>query len=123
MDIKVSLSRNNGWLLLLSLTAIIGCGSDNGQGDSQYSESSKPVTHTIIIENMRFSPDTLNIQPGDTVEWINRDMFTHDITSENNREWTSGLLETGDRYKKVVDEEFDYLCSLHSSMTGIVIVK
>lgn len=110
--------RNLIWALLFSFPMLIACTNDKSQV-----ESSKTVTHTVVIENMRFKPDTLTIQLGDTVEWINRDIFTHDVTSTSDPELTSGLMDKDDQYERVVDEDFEFFCSLHPSMTGIVIVN
>ena len=116
-------NRSVVWALLLSFAMLFGCTNDKDHVESQINEPPEAATHTVIIENMSFTPDTLNIQSGDTVEWINRDIFTHDVTSLNDRELTSGILETDDRYRLVLYKDFEYLCSFHPSMTGVILVN
>ena len=38
---------------------------------------------TVTIEKMMFSPAEINARPGDTIEWINKDVFAHTATAGN----------------------------------------
>lgn len=111
------------WLLFLSLPMLIACGSDKYGKSVDNEESYKPITHTVTIQNMRFSPATLTVSIGDSVEWINKDIFAHDVTSESDEALTSGLLESGKQYKIAVDKDYAYLCSIHPSMKAIILVN
>lgn len=102
---------------------LIGCGSDKNGKFVGNDETYKPIIHTVTIINMRFNPDTLTVNPGDTVEWVNKDIFDHDVTSDSERILTSGLLKSGEQYKMAVKNDFAYLCSIHPSMKAIVIVN
>jgi plastocyanin len=88
----------------------------------------KPVTHTVTIEATSFSPATLNIKPGDSVVWINRDMFPHTATSALAKEkggFDSGTIQPGKSWKytpKTVGS-FAYICTLHPTMKGTFAVK
>ena len=46
---------------------------------------SKPQTHTVTIEGMRFQPEVLTVAPGDTIVWVNKDLVPHTATSETGR--------------------------------------
>ncbi|MEK1874831.1 MAG: plastocyanin/azurin family copper-binding protein, partial [Rhizobium altiplani] len=37
-------------------------------------------TVTVTIEKMMFSPAEISARPGDTVEWINKDILAHTAT-------------------------------------------
>lgn len=110
-------------ILLLSFILLSACGSEQTQNMEESAGSSEAVTHTVMIENMTFTPDTLKVSPGDTVEWINRDMFTHDVTSRSDSGVASDMMETDERFQLIIDEEFAYYCSFHQSMTGIILVN
>lgn len=81
-----------------------------------------PKTDTVIIEQMKFMPDTLTINKGDTVLFINKDIVEHDVT-EINKAWTSGPLKMDESWKLVPEKSVDYYCSIHLVMKGKIMVK
>lgn len=81
-----------------------------------------PTTHTVIISQMKFNPEHLEVKKGDKVVWINKDIVPHDVT-EINKKWTSGPLKTGDKWSKTITEGFDYYCSIHLVMKGSISIE
>jgi plastocyanin len=84
----------------------------------------EPATHTVTIESMKFSPDTLTVKEGDTVVWINKDLVPHTATSEKGG-FDSKMIAAGDSWKLVASKagEFPYSCTFHPTMKGTLIVK
>lgn len=84
----------------------------------------KPVTHTVLIEGMQFSPKVLQVNRGDTVVWINRDLFAHDASSTG-KGFKSTLMAPNARWKFVARHTgiFSYTCTLHPMMTASLVVK
>lgn len=82
-----------------------------------------PKSHTIEIRSMQFQPAELSLQKGDTVVFINRDLFVHDVTEGKNKAWTSTPLSTDQSYRMVVNESADYYCSIHPVMKGKLVVQ
>jgi plastocyanin len=82
-----------------------------------------PVTHTVVIQQMQFSPAELTVAKGDTVVWINRDIVDHNVTDAADRAWASPVLPTGASWQKVVDNDLVYLCTLHPVMKGTVLLQ
>jgi len=81
--------------------------------------------HRVVIDAMQFSPQVVEVKPGDTIVWENRDMFVHNVTGAA-AGVGSGDLAPGKtwRYKVRAGASFDYLCTLHPTMKGRVdIVK
>jgi len=84
----------------------------------------KTTTHTVVIENLQFSPATLTVAKGDHVVWVNRDLFPHTATADNkafdskeiaaNASWTYVASKPG---------EYPYGCSLHPTMHAKLTVK
>jgi plastocyanin len=84
----------------------------------------KPKRHTVIMENMRFQPDTLTVARGDTVVWVNRDLVAHTATSKTGgfesqvippeKSWTFVAQKKG---------EFAYICRFHPAMTAMLRVR
>lgn len=79
--------------------------------------------HIIEIKNMMFNPSELTIKKGDTVVWVNRDIFPHDVTEIKNKTWSSSTLKQGKSWYKVFLKNEDYYCSLHIVMEGKIIVN
>ncbi|MEM5454235.1 cupredoxin family copper-binding protein [Paraburkholderia phytofirmans] len=81
-------------------------------------------TYLIVIEQMRFNPPVLTVHRGDRVMWVNKDLFSHTASAMSkafdsreiapNASWTYVARETG---------SYPYLCTLHVTMRGTVIVQ
>ena len=88
----------------------------------------EPVTivnksYTVEINQMKFTPDNLEVNKGDTVVWINKDYVQHDVTDKVKKEWTSGPLDKDTKWSKVITKDEDYYCSIHVVMEGKIRVK
>lgn len=97
---------------LLSCLAAPACAAPHGVA---------PVAHVVIIEGMRFTPQVVQVQPGDTITWENRDLVAHNVTAKAIT-LRSGDLAPGQswRYTMPPGSSFDYACTLHPVMTGRV---
>ena len=77
-----------------------------------------------------YLPYQITIDVGDKVTWTNEDLAFHTVTSGNGLDGTNGIFDSG-MFK--IDEQFsytfnkagnfDYFCTLHPWMEGIVIVQ
>ena len=77
----------------------------------------------VTIAGFAFSPKTVTVNVGDTVTWTNNDTVTHTATSAGN--FDTGSIGGG-ASKSVTFQKagtFAYVCSIHSSMTGTVVVR
>lgn len=81
-------------------------------------------THTVEIRNFAYHPERLEVSPGDTVVWINRDAAPHTATDSQGR-WDSGEVGPGGRWIWVAGRVgiFSYRCAYHPSMAGTVDVR
>lgn len=80
----------------------------------------KPQKYIVTIEKMKFNPQNLMVHKGDTVVWINKDFYQHDVTELHQQKWTSKPMNQGDMFTKVITTDVDYFCSLHKVMTGTI---
>lgn len=73
---------------------------------------------------MAFHPRELLVRPGDTVEWINRDLVPHTVTERDSR-WTSPPLAAGERWRTVATSPGiqSYRCDYHPVMDGRLRVR
>ncbi len=82
-----------------------------------------PKVHTVIIEQMKFTPESVTVKKGDTVLFLNHDMVVHDITRLPDSAWTSGPLPANASWKLVATKSSDYFCSIHPVMKGKIAVQ
>jgi len=82
-----------------------------------------PRLHRIVVEDFAFSPDTLTVKAGDSVEWVNRDIAPHTATAEGGG-WDSGSLSKRQRFRLVLAEDgtVAYRCTFHPEMRGSIAV-
>ncbi len=80
-----------------------------------------------------FSPNVVNISPGDTVTWTNNDKVGHTATSgqpsdnQTGTVWDSSLIAAGKSYTTSANTfqnagTYNYFCMVHPWMTGQIIV-
>jgi len=101
------------WLLLFMFSVF---------GQSAYTQDS-PKKHSIEIKKMQFVPAKINVKKGDTVVWVNKDFFPHDVAESKNKSWQSSPLKQGESWSKVITKSEDYYCTLHVIMKGEIVLK
>ncbi|MFH0701692.1 MAG: plastocyanin/azurin family copper-binding protein [Candidatus Woesearchaeota archaeon] len=91
----------------------------------------------VVIENSKFMPTDLQVQAGDTVEWVNKDAIENKENTTKNEEDTAEhtvTFESGDFDQKLAvggkatytfkeKGTFGYFCSIHPGMRGTIIVS
>jgi plastocyanin len=79
----------------------------------------------VTIQLMKFSPETIEIKTGQTVEWINDDLTPHTVTSQCVGDLNSGSIEPGAswRYTFTQRGSSQYYCTFHPEMKGTVVAK
>lgn len=81
----------------------------------------------VSIEGFAFVPESVFVQPGDTVRWTNNDDVIHTTTSVNAAAglWNSGNMGLNKTYQFVFKNvgSYDYNCRTHSGMLGWVTVS
>jgi len=82
-----------------------------------------PRTHEVIIEGLKFVPETLVVHSGDVVVWKNKDFFPHTATAAGG--FDSGPIEAGKSWRFVAKKPgvYPYICSLHTTMKGTLRVE
>lgn len=83
----------------------------------------KPVTHTVVIDGVKYVPEALTVKRGDTVVWINKDPYPHTATS--NGAFDSGSIAAGKSWRLKPREagDYAYICTLHPNMKGTLKVE
>jgi plastocyanin len=85
-------------------------------------QAAGPLIYTVTIQQMTFTPPPRSIRVGDTVEWVNNDIFVHSATAKDKtfdaelkpkqHLWTT--FHTAGTYP--------FYCRFHPGMTGTLVV-
>ena len=86
--------------------------------------AAQPTTHTVVIAEMKFSPQSLKVKRGDTVVWVNKDFFPHNATAQDGT-FASTDLATNQSWKYVATKAgtYSYVCTLHPTMKATLTVE
>jgi plastocyanin len=78
----------------------------------------------VAIEEFKYQPAVIQASVGDTIVWENRDIVQHTATASD-QSWDSGEINAGKRAVTVVRKkgEQEFICTLHPSMKGKLIVR
>jgi plastocyanin len=78
----------------------------------------------IQIDNFHYTPPSLTVAPGTTVTWTNADDSPHTVREKDGK-FKSAALDTDDKFSQTFTApgEYEYFCSIHSYMTGKIVVK
>jgi plastocyanin len=97
--------------VVLAALALIALGAAAGE------------THTVMIEGMKFQPETLTVKQGDTVVWRNTDVVPHTATLAGG--FDSGLIAPGASWSWTAGQagRVDYVCTYHPGMKAAVVVQ
>jgi plastocyanin len=92
-------------------------------GASNAAETAPPAV-IVQITQFKFDSAEITIDPGTTVQWVNRDQTVHNVVSRDGKFASSGM-DTGDGWSFTFSEpgDYAYFCALHPHMNGIIHVK
>lgn len=122
-------------ILITLMFAAVGaaCGGTS-YGNNNNGPSFTPVPsgqNTVLAPNgaylgngTNFTPGTLTVAAGTTVTWGNNDVTTHTVTADAGG-FNSNNLNSGDTFQVKFDNpgQYKYHCSIHSFMTGTIVVQ
>lgn len=124
------------FLILGVAIAVAGCESNSENNAETVEEENIQTPHavneaatletgadTVIIKMMKFNPQEIRVKKGHTVVWINHGIVAHNVMQQPDTVFVSDTLAVGDVWEMKVEEGFDYICSIHPTMNGKVIVE
>ena len=80
-------------------------------------------TVQVVINQLVFTPATINAKVGDTIEWVNKDVFAHTATAKN------GDFDVMQPPKKTVISVLkkagtvEYYCRYHPNMKAVLKIE
>ena len=117
-------------VVLATCIAVCGCTSSNPSSVPATTPMQVPGTVTVSIQNFAFIPASITVPSGTTVTWTNQDPTDHTIVNDARGSvaqgaiFSSNSLPKGASYSFKFDNPgtYPYLCTVHPSMKGTVIV-
>ena len=108
-------------LLCLWLAALL-VSSDLTAADAP--RPAEGAAHTVVIENMQFTPAELSVHRGERIVWVNKDLFPHTATAASHA-FDSGGIAAGSSWTYVASKagEYAYGCTFHPTMKAILKVQ
>jgi plastocyanin len=93
-------------------------------GTSTTFAKAKHETHTVTIEGMKFTPESLTVKAGDTVVWVNKDIVPHTATGVQ-KEFDSKEIKAEGTWKLVAKKKGNvaYVCNFHPTMKAMLTVE
>ena len=117
-------------LVALTLLAVVGTlaagcgggGSSSGGGGSS-STGGQGGGNAVTIDNLAFSPATLNLKTGQQVTWTNKQDIAHTVTADGGA--FDHQMPPGATFSFTFDKagSFPYHCTIHPSMTATIQVS
>ena len=114
---------------IIAVFAILGIASSCSKSDTTNNNGNGggkggPGENEVWIQNFAFNPATITVPVNTTVKWTNKDGVTHTVTSD------AGIFNSGNlganatfSYKFTAPGSYPYKCTIHTYMTGTVIVN
>lgn len=99
--------------------AVTGCAGGDSTGDSTGDTAGGT---TVTEQSLAFSPATLQVSVGDIVTFANEDSVDHQVLIDG---VTLDRQAPGESVTWTADEAgtIDYICTLHPSMMGRIVVE
>ena len=118
-------------LALITFAAfLVSCG---GSGSNTTGTTTTPtvpatpvVTTSVSLQNLAFSPASIEVSPGAVVTFTNNDGGTkHNVTFANTAVGTTSDFTSGSKTLTMpaATGSYAYRCTIHSGMSGTVAVK
>ena len=111
-------------MLLLAAAALAPLWQGRAALAEPRGEAGEGKRHTVTIQGLKFKPEKLEIEPGDTVVWVNNDDRDHTVVADDGS-FESPRIRNGKRYEKKFTKpgKYNYGDDLHPRMRGAVVVR
>ena len=122
------------FLIMISILIASGCESTPSNSTTTTTTTPAPAPSTAILtnhtptmigvtmQNSAFNPTTLTILTGDTVRWTNLDDAQHNVKGDT---FNSSVLPKNGTFDFTFSQPgtHDYICTIHPSMHGQIVVQ
>jgi plastocyanin len=77
--------------------------------------------NTVVMAQIAFNPKTLTAAKGSEIVSENKDVAPHDVTADDPK-ISSGTIAPGKTFRVVVQQPFEYRCTIHPGMDAKVVL-
>ncbi|MEK9279192.1 MULTISPECIES: cupredoxin domain-containing protein [unclassified Bradyrhizobium] len=81
------------------------------------------ATVQIVMENLVVSPADVSAKVGDTIEWVNKDVFAHTATAKNGDFDVNLPPKKSAKFVLKKAGKVDYYCRYHPNMKAILKIE
>jgi plastocyanin len=101
-----------------------GGGAASSGGGASAGGGGAPSSATVTVGDNFFEPASVTVAPGGTVTWTHEGQVPHTATAADGA-FDSGIFGAGESWSQSFDEpgSYEYVCSLHPEMRGVVHVN
>lgn len=92
-------------------------------GAAADTSAGKAATHRVVIDGLKYEPETLTVRRGDTIVWTNKDPFPHTVTAPGKFDSHDIAANGSWKYVARTAGEYAYICTLHPNMKGALKVE
>ena len=113
-------------------TLLAGCGGSDSDASSPPESTSAAANaasgasgSSVTISDFKFAPASLAVKSGAKVTVTNDDSTAHTATANDGDSFDTGALDAGSSQTISVSKpgSYAYHCSIHSFMTGTIVVR
>jgi plastocyanin len=83
--------------------------------------SAPAKANTVVMAQIAFSPKTLTAVKGSEIVFENKDVAPHNVTADD-PPTSSGTIAPGKTFRVVVQQPFEYRCTIHPGMDAKVVL-
>jgi plastocyanin len=100
----------------IAVAAAVTIGYRQNQGASAPAKA-----NTVVMAQIAFNPKTLTAAKGSEIVFENKDVAPHNVTADD-PQISSGTIAPGKTFRLVVQQPFDYRCTIHPGMDAKVVL-
>ena len=100
----------------LALASVVTILYRQGRGTSAPAKA-----NTVVMAQIAFNPKTLTAAKGSEVVFENKDVAPHNVTADDPK-IASGTIAPGKTFRLVVQQPFEYRCTIHPGMDAKVVL-
>jgi len=100
----------------IAIAAVVTILGRQNQGSSPPAKA-----NTVVMAQIAFNPKTLTAARGSEIVFENKDVAPHNVTADDPK-ISSGTIAPGKTFRLVVQQPFEYRCTIHPGMDAKVVL-
>jgi plastocyanin len=109
-------------LVTVLVFALTGPACGGGGGSDCTSKNATKLSGTLKVEGLAFSPKCFSVASGSTISIANKDATAHNFTVKNTDVAVPLLAGGTGKATAPAKGTYDFVCTIHPSMTGTMVV-